>query len=288
MTVGVAAITEYESDEPKVLLSADRLLTTLQESAIEHEYPETKLTEVVPRLNGVHVLAVFSGGVSLAEDLAQMVDASVYRFVDEEAGDDQYVGVQAVAELAAEQYRQLVRDKIEKLVLSSYGLTLEDMGRQHQFKDGFFNDIWSQVNQVEHEIVENLNMLIGGVDQLGAHVYEVGNNDVTGHNQIGYAAIGSGRQPAKSEFIKEEYGKSKDFDTALATITASTVQAQRASGVGGDLDIGLVTPEGATFASSDLVERLTDRQEDIEDEQAGAKQNILESETIHWEERDED
>lgn len=42
MTVGVAAITNHGTDNPVVFLGADRLLTTQQVSAIEHEHPEPK------------------------------------------------------------------------------------------------------------------------------------------------------------------------------------------------------------------------------------------------------
>lgn len=285
MTVGMAAIANGDGT-PAVVVSADKMLTTQQHSAIEHEHPETKLSKLVPGLQDVEILSVYAGSVSLAEDLNDRIHDAVRGYIQENRQNEESEpldwDVRTIARIAAQEYRGLVQEKVENIVLSKYGLELDDLSAQHQFKDSFFNDVWAKVDQLEQEITQHLVLLMGGVDDSGAYVYEITNNDVTGHNDIGYATIGSGTQPAQSEFIKSNYGKSEDFETALATVTAANYRAKQARGVGGDVDIGVVRPNSTEFASDDTVQELKDRQEEIDDEQEERKRNILDDNDIEW------
>lgn len=281
MTVGIAAITEDDTDDPKVIVSADRLLTTRQQSAIEHEHPETKLTEIAEDVEHLQVLAVYAGSVTLAETLNEYIENVIQLNKDQ----DNYISVRDVASIAAQQYRQLVQNKIENIVLSTYGLELDDLSRQHQFKDDFLNDVLDEVGNVEQQINQNLRLLMGGVDASGAAVYEIGNNDVTGHNNMGYATIGSGQQPAQSEFIKSEYGKSEDFDSGLATVTAANYRAQQARGVGGTIDVGVIGKWYTQLAHPDTVEKLIEREKTISEIQESVKYNWLDHEHIEWRHR---
>ncbi|NLV13945.1 hypothetical protein [Haloarcula argentinensis] len=285
MTVGIAAIADNGPDGPCVVVSADKMLTTKQQSRIEHEHPETKLCQIAEPLDDVEVLSVFAGGVSLAENLQDSIQAQIRELSQQtQAPGQQSINwdVQTVAEVSANAYRGLVRSKVENLVLSKYGLEIDDLSAQHQFKDAFFNDVWAKIEQVEREITENLVMLMGGVDNSGAYIYQIGSNDVTGHNDIGYATIGSGTQPAQSEFIKSGYGRSQDLNIALETVTAANHRAKQASGVGGEVDIGLVKRGVTEFADDDTVKGLMSRQEEIESEQKRVKDDILDSQNVQW------
>ena len=280
MTVGIAAIADGDTDDPSVVIAADKMLTTQQQSAIEHEHPETKLSRLATCLDNVEILSVFAGSVTLAEDLQNKVNEALTQTNQQHP--DYTWTVRDVSKIAAEQYRALIQEKINNMVLSQYGLELDDLSKQHQFKDSFFNDVWSQARHLEEEISNNLVLLMGGVDHTGAYIFQVRNEDVTGHNDIGYATIGSGTQPAQSEFIKSEYGRSDSFHTALATVAAANQRAAQARGVGRDLDIGIVERGTTEFAHNEMVEGLKERQGDIADEQEAAKQAVLEDNPIQW------
>jgi hypothetical protein len=159
------------------------------------------------------------------------------------------------------------------------------LSKQHQFKDDFLESIMGEIDELERFIQQNLVMLMGGVDQTGAYIFEVSQNEVTGHNNIGYATIGSGLQPARSEFINTEYGPSSDLETAAATAAAAHKRAKQARGVGGDLDIGVVAPGRTDIADDATTTALTDRQDEIDREQKEAKENILTEDTIDWDSR---
>ncbi|MDZ7731541.1 MAG: hypothetical protein U5K37_12465 [Natrialbaceae archaeon] len=93
MTVGIAAITEYETDVPKVIVSADKMLTTRQQSAIEHEHPDTKLTSIAEDVPNVEILTVFAGSVSLAEELRNYIEQGLWELLDTIHEPDQPVNV---------------------------------------------------------------------------------------------------------------------------------------------------------------------------------------------------
>lgn len=279
MTVGIAVVCESESGDPKVIMSSDRLLTTVQQSAIEHEHPETKLTEIGADLDETHLLSIIAGSVQLGENLKSGVETGIAQFVQ---ANDEEPWVSTCAEIAGAEYRGLVQSKVEQIVLSSYGLTLEDLSRQHQFKDDFLNDILSESRQLIQEIHNNLVMLIGGVGPDGAAIYEVSNNNVFAHNDVGYATIGSGNQPAKSEFIKAEYSMRMSLQEALAVVAAANHRAEQASGVGGDTDIGVVTAGETNFVDTETVGALMARQTNIADAQAEERDRIIRENPVNW------
>jgi|GEM_PF-2397509 len=279
MTVGIGAISEYESEEPKVVISSDRLVTTHQQSAIEHERPEKKIKEIAVDLHNTHLAGVIAGSVQLGEEFEDKLESALHAWVREHETEP---WVQTAANIAGETYREFVQEKIEHAVLQPYGLEISDLSKQHKFKDSFFQDVMSEVQQFRSQVQTNLVLLLGGVADKGAGLYEIRSNDVLFQNDMGYATIGSGTQPAKSEFIKTEYGKSCPLSEALATVAAANYQAQRASGVGGSPDIIIVDSDGVHALDDGVRKRLMDRQEDIDDRQEEIKHNILDENEITW------
>lgn len=79
MTVGIAAICQQGTEDPRVLLGADRLLTTQQLSAIEHEHSESKISKLGQGLPATNLQCVVSGAISLGEELKNMIQARVAR-----------------------------------------------------------------------------------------------------------------------------------------------------------------------------------------------------------------
>jgi 20S proteasome alpha/beta subunit len=279
MTVGIGAICDAGTHESKVVLSSDRLVTTLQQSRIEHERPETKLIKFGTNLSNTHLVGVVAGSVQLGETLQDQIRREIQAFVSE---NDEEPWVSTAADLAGAAYQKVVQNRIENRVLRSYGLSLEDLSRQHQFQDSFLNDILAEVDALRNEIHQNLTLLLGGVGFQGPGIFLVATNDVLPQNGMGYAAIGSGTQPAESEFIKTQYVKSEDLNTAFATIAAAHHQAKKASGVGGEPDIIVVDSNGVHEVDKSTRDDLMDRQEKIATKQQNKKDKILSNDTINW------
>ena len=279
MTVGIGAICDAQTDEPKVVLSSDRLVTTLQQSRIEHEHPETKLINFSRNLSGTHLVGVVAGSVQLGETLRDRINDRIQAFIQE---NNEEPWVSTAADLAGAAYQTVVQNRIENRVLRSYGLRLDDLSRQHQFQDSFLNDVLAEVDGLRNEIHQNLTLLLGGVGARGPGIFLISTNDVLPQNDMGYATIGSGTQPAESEFIKTEYGKLEDLNTAFTTIAAAHHQAKKASGVGGEPDIMVVDSNGVYEVDEGTRDDLMDRQQKIATEQQNKKDQILSSNPVNW------
>lgn len=278
MTVGIAAAAENDSESPYAIVSADRLVTTQQQSAIEHEHPDTKIETLAREADSVHALGVVAGAVNFGEDLIGQIENHVVDLLGEEPG--LALSVQNVAEIGGVRYRNLMQTYVQDAVLSKYGLQMEDLSRQHQFKDDFFQALMSEVKDVHHAIQNNLTLLIGGVDEEGAHVYEVTGGNVVGHNSMGYAAIGSGKQPAESEYIQSRYSATTDLEEGIATAVAAVCSSREARGVGQRMDIGIASQSGTTMLDDDVIGDLVDRQDEINQRQQRAKREVLSEQSV--------
>jgi len=282
MTVGVAAICERESDDPAVVMGADRLVTTRQLSAIEHESPTTKIKQIGVSVPTVTAVSVFAGDVSWAEELHEMVEETAqYVFQEQEME----INMSILADIVTDQYQQFTRERIENSLLSHFGISLEDVQNQHRFKDSFVDDVMTEIDNAQAEIQRKLHVLIGGVGPDGPGLYEINGGDKLGRNDMGYSVIGSGEQPASSEFLETEYDTSCDFEQALATVTAATLRARRASGVGGDFDIYAVGRNYLQSADDDTLRELEERYQRIATDQERLKAEIHDRENIGWDPR---
>jgi 20S proteasome alpha/beta subunit len=280
MTVGMAAIAEADTDEPKVIVSSDRLVTTRQQSAIEHEHPDTKLKEFGEFLDCSNLVGIVAGSVGLGEILKDRIDVNLRNY---QRQNDEEPWVQTSADIAADVYRRIIQEKIEELVLSDYGLELDDLSKQHQFKDSFMNNILAEVSQMKQSLNQSITLLFGGVGENEHGVYQISNGSMMPKNNMGYCAIGSGVQPAESEFIKSNYSRSNSVSEVLATIAAGHHQAKKASGVGGDPDFVVTDINGTHTIEERVSGELMKRQDKIATKQKNVKHQVLSSQQIDWE-----
>lgn len=279
MTVGVAAICEQGSGQPGVIVGADRLVTTQQLSAIEHESPSTKIKQIGAAVPSVRAVSVFAGDVSWAETLHEMIEETSQLMFEQE---DVHVDMPFLAHVAGSEYRNFTRDRIENNLLSHFGIRLEELQHQHRFKDSFIDDVKTEIDNAREQINQGLRVLIGGVDTNGPSIYEVRGGDQLGHNDMGYSAIGSGEQPAASEFLESEYSSTCTFDEGLATVTAATLRARQARGVGGQIDLYSIGPNHIERADEDTISALKERYERISTNQERLKEEIRSRDTVEW------
>lgn len=280
MTVGVAGISGQYSDSPRVVIAADRLVTTNQQSAIEHESPNTKIVELAETIHDVQGAAVFSGDISWSEELHENIEEHCFQL--QQQGTE--IDGSTLMRVANQQYKQFLNERINNQILSKYGLEMADLQAQHKFKDGFIADLKAEIENAEATVSDRLRLLAGGVNLNvdSAFIFEVGGNDYFRHSNQGYGTIGSGSQPAHSEFIESEYGPQEDFDTCVATVTAATMRARRASGVGGDIDVWCVSQRGITEAPKEILARLEKRYKEIASAQDKVKENLRAYKEINW------
>lgn len=279
MTVGIVAACDVDTS-PKVLVAADRMLTRKRRSPIEYEHPNAKLKEVGVATENVHVMSVYSGGVSLAAEFAERLDMNLRNWEQE----NPVPSVRFVVRMAANAYTEFVKDRIRRKALDPLGLEMEDLSKQHQFKDDFFKSVWQDVETEREHIYTDLTLLFGGVDSQGSHVYAVEEGEYINLNETGYGATGSGYQPANSEFIRSKYEPSLSLEDAISVMTAAKMRSESAQGVGEQMDMAVVTDEGVRLLENSQITFLRSREDTIQDRQAEERDKVLGAEPFEWEE----
>lgn len=275
MTVGIAAMAEKETRDSNVVVAADRMVTAMRESPIEYEHPSTKLTRIEHTASDVQVLTVAAGSVSLADELVHKIESSLRQREDSS-------GVREVADLAAKCYNDIIRETINSQLLVPLGLEFEDLRKQRKFQEDFVKSLMSDVQEYRNTINRNLNVLLAGIGPNGAQLYEIMAGDVTAHNSIGYATVGSGENPAASEFVRTKYSVDCSLDEAVSTVVAAKMRAEDAQGVGEGLDIGIASLNEISIAGDGTKEELRSRQKEIRSKQRKIKEDVLATRRVDW------
>ena len=124
--------------DPAWLFSVDRMLTTKQKSRIEQEHPRDKALSNSRAIRRSGSIVGIRRGWSLAENLQDSIQAQIRELSQQTQppGRQSINGdVHTIAEVSADAYRELIRSKVENLVLSKYGIEIDDLSAQNQFKD---------------------------------------------------------------------------------------------------------------------------------------------------------
>jgi hypothetical protein len=103
-----------------------------------------------------------------------------------------------------------------------------------------------------------ISCIISGIDETGAHIYTIRNDQYTCNDSVGFAAIGIGARHASSQLmLSGQSWTSTVSDTALAVYNAKK-RAEVAPGVGKATDLVTIGPGLGTFSTvrDDLVKRL--------------------------------
>lgn len=289
MTVGIA-LACHENGNFRVVVAADRMMTAKRELTIEYEHPGSKLTNLAPDSNKITAFSVYSGSVSLADEINETLLAAVsshYQKQEEDEEKGERISVRSIADKAASEFNLLVQKAVQYQVLGPYGFQLSDLSKQHQFKDGFFQSLWQEVTEVQDKIDQSLRMLIVGVDDFGPHIYEIRSGDVVNHNSVYYASTGSGAQAAESEFIRSGFSINSNVEEALGVVTAAKMQAEDAPGVGEEMDISVGGPfeSGEHFSWSAKpgdIDLLRKRELEIRDKQSAVRAKVLANNPLNY------
>lgn len=276
MTVGLAAACKDE-DSPKVIVSADKMMTLQRASPIEFEHPGTKIKEIEhPNLNAV---AVASGSSSISDKFFDRLDEWIRQDIDIDQNEGKTItdldSIEKLSQIGCQVHNQILRETINSRSLEQYGLSLTNIQKSNQIDEQMLRSMMQDINDIREQFINNLTILFVGVDSQGAKIYQIKGGDYNSLNSLGYAAIGSGMQPAQSEFIYNRYSKSSSLDEALRSITAAKMKAEEAQGVGKRTDMYIVSKEDTREVNKETIDELREIQEKIMEEQDSARQQVI-------------
>jgi len=270
VTVGIGAICEANSEEPKVIVAADRLVTSGIAARREYEHTSSKMTGICGSDNGdpCVAVAVGAGSVSLADEVFYKTRQSV--------ANDNPNTVRGIAKHATKAMQEMVKETIERQVLSQYDLSLNEFNNiQGQMNAQIVSAIYEEITSTQDEIFSQVNILFAGVDHRGAHLFTVSNNDMARHDSIGYKTVGSGAEPARSAFIRNRFDDSCEVSDALLEVTEAKIQSEEAQGVGSEMDISVLNEDGRQDLDED-VDELRDIYEEVLKAERKAREEAME------------
>jgi len=278
MTVGIAAICQEESD-PKIVLAADRMITTGMNPRIEYEHTKSKI-ETVHDNDVVNCMGVASGTVTYIEQF--------FERLDEKIEGREPTSVKDIANRAREAYVELARDVAENQVLDQFDITLSELSDLDSDQDSeLVAGLLSDVSDVQNKFASQLEVVLGGIDGMGPHIYSIEQFDMNPQNQIGYHAIGSGDQPARSVFIRNSYDTTSDVERGILNAIEAKDRSEEARGVGSEMDLAIIErPDGdeerCTVFSESRMGTWVSAYEDIVDAESEAREETIKESDLEY------
>jgi 20S proteasome alpha/beta subunit len=276
MTVCIGCICNDE-DAPLVIMSADRMITSSEHLAIQFEHPKEKICPITDLC-----FVAFAGNALMQHEIVNYVTTQI-----NQVEDIQSLTIEEIVHYIQQTYVAIRRRQIEYEILKPRGIDNFDVffDLQQKLLPNIVEDIQDEIDEYDLGV----ELLIGGIDYLGGHLYIVGNPGIfASFDPLGYAAIGSGRPHALSTFMIDEY----DTDCSIAKAMLTTYKAKRVSektpGVGyKHTDMFVITDGGCHIQDESMIgfleeqyTEMTQRVKQFEEEyeqQYGNKRDELES-----------
>lgn len=261
VTVCLATVCRGDgTEEPRVVVAADRMVTLGGFMEFEHTVPkmDSPSDSAVVMIAGDTLL-----GTRLASDVATALRGTNPRTAD-------------IALRLATAYADARRDFVEEQVLAPRGLTLASFYEQHEKLNA---NVTMMIDQQLLGFNYGVELLVAGVDDQGGHIYSVDNpgRPERRHDVIGYGAIGSGTPHALQAMIGFRHCQTDGFKDTIFRVYAAKRRAEVAPGVGRDTDVAVITRTEVKWLASTTLDQLAEFYATFEDSTSAALRKELDS-----------
>jgi 20S proteasome alpha/beta subunit len=199
---------------------------------------------------------IFQGiSISVAGDYAYSSAAMARTYA--QAGENP--SVETVATLYGQAIQNIKRKEAEDLYLAPLGLNTDTfIAQQREMSESFVSTLREQMQN--HRSEEVAALIVGCQiikDKRVIRIFEVNTHGmVSCHDDVGFAAIGSGAWHAKSRLMQSGYVSTLFYPAALGFTFAAAKAAEVAPGVGSEIDIAIVFEDHVEALRPDLAEEL--------------------------------
>lgn len=239
MTICIAAKC---NNNASIVAASDKLLTI--RGLIEFDHPSSKIEKLTKDC------CVMTAGNALAT-------TELFEDIKEEISEYRDITIRDIARITKEKYILHRSREIRELYLAT---------RNINSIDKFYERIMSlppNIGMYLDDKIENydfdLEVLIGGIDQNGAHIYNIVNpGRINCFDSIGYCAIGSGEQHSILSLISYNYDPQLSINRALYILYEAKKIAEKAPGVGRETVLALLTDQGLSEISNTIIQELED------------------------------
>jgi len=240
MTCCIGALCEEKDHQPcqYVVLASDRMVTLGGFIEFEHEIPKiNKLTEYSAALSAGDAISANK----IISILKNRLTASP--------------SIEDIAKLASQVYAECRDSEIDNNIFRPRGFSRHQFYFQmHQVLN---QNIVYNIDQQVTSFNLNTEILIAGIDDLGAHLYLVSHPgaDYKEFHKIGYHSIGSGAIHAMQSMIAFRHTPERSLEATVFNVYASKKRSEVAPGVGKDTDLRIIRKNGIfSLTQSDLAE----------------------------------
>lgn len=235
MTICIGVICENRT---KGVVASDRMITERLLS-VEFEHGERKFELLSEKCIGLSAGEALPPTEIFRNAKANIPDAS---------------NIQGIAETVSKAFRDYKKKRIEALILRQRGLTVDDFLEKQR---SLLPEIAIRLDQQISGFKMNLNILLVGVDQTGAHMFRIVD---PGHSicfdRLGFHAIGSGLPHALATIIAYNYTPALSLKKSAYIVYEAKRNAEKAPGVGKELDLCVVDDNGVRDISNADIEIL--------------------------------
>lgn len=247
MTVCIAAICDGGK---KVVAVADKMITYPPPVNIEFESVESKIESMNPTC-----LFMASGAVSFASDISADVRKGL--------GGNQAPLLEVVTNSFKDQYQRTRAQKIQDTIVdSALGKDFDDFRAKGGFLPAYLQAqpaIYNQIALAASNFNLNLEIIVCGIDDKGAHVYNIYHpGSSTSLDKLGYSAIGSGANHALIRLSLLGQNTKLGLKNTLVNAYEAKGISELAPGVGKRTSIAIIDGVGKKtfFLSDSLLDEL--------------------------------
>ena len=239
MTVCVAAIAEKST----VIGVSDRMLTA---GDIQFEPGQAKMWNFTSS-----IWALVAGDIAIQSEIMKRVNIETQRRMV--ADPKPWLLVKDLANIYCQEFRTFRRERAEAEILSPLGLDFKSFFERQSTMHG---DVVATITNklADYDFPELLEAIFIGIDTDGPvsfpkgdlrafpQIYVTEGDKLSWPSTVGFAAIGSGKSHAESQFMVSGHWPLKPLHETLLLIMAAKKRAEVAPGVGRDTDLVVIGP----------------------------------------------
>lgn len=232
MTICIASICETPQS-PKIVFSADRLITDAHGLTFEHGVSKIKMLT-----KNCFIMSV--GKSSHADQIIQNTVKTISTYDNEKI---ENMTIEQIVEVIKHEHQKIRKETIETTFLISRGLDLKTFYENlRSYPDWFAMLYDSQIGNYNFEV----EFIVFGFDinqvakYVAPHLYKITEKgESLCFDSIGFAMIGIGEEQSFPEITKEPYNPSNALSDAIVRTYWAKKSAERMTGVGKITDLGL-------------------------------------------------
>jgi len=228
MTVCIAAIAEANTKYPKIVLTADRLVSTW----VNYTSGTGKIR---PLTNYCWVL-IATNNALVSEDI---ITKSIEKLAETSKETNEKLSVEQIVEIISVECKRRLDAERERFVLSPHGLTYDSyITRSKELSREHIDIITNNLKDFETRDYDfEVELLVVGIDAK-PHIFTIfQNGQFVSYDVEGFAMVGSGKATAFPEITKYLYHPNVNWLYALHRVYNSKRVAERVGGVGPETDL---------------------------------------------------